>query len=370
MKDSNPQSSARARGRATTKDVAEAAGVSLGTVDRVLNRRGRVSGETASRVEAAARELSFAPNRTASNLSRARTHVFAAVLPMPEQDGGYWNLIVRGIERALEELDYVEVEFLFYDRFDPVSFERLASGLIHQDTDGVILAPSIEPAARDLLEKIDPRTVVLIDGDLPGSGVLTAISQDSIESGLIAGKLLDLLCPGGRLLSVTVGVDDHHLQLRRKGFERYFAALSERSYGSGQRTDSSAGRSAPSGRRLEHLVISDAGDWASLAAWLGSHDSVDGIFVTNAAAHEVIRRLPDGVSPRIVGYDLIAENARAVQEGRIDFIINQQPEHQGYQALVAIHRARALGETVPDVVRMPIDIVMRENLDFHPVTGD
>ena len=342
------------------KDVANAAGVSIGTVDRVLNKRGRVANETISRVEAVARDLNFAPNRTASSLSRARTHVFVAVLPMPEQDGGYWNLIVQGMERAIEELDYVEVEFLFYDRFDPASFERLATGLTHQQPDGVILAPSIESPARSLVEQVDPRMVVLIDGDLPDSGVLTTISQDSIESGLLAGKLLDLLCPGeSRLLSVTVGVDDHHLQLRRKGFERYFAAIAD------------AGQPQ---RPLEHLVITDSRDWAQLDAWFTGAGgrtpggAVSGIFVTNAAAHEVVTRRPDALVTRIVGYDLIPENARALQEGRIDFIINQQPENQGYQALLAIHRARVLGEPVADVIRMPIDIVMRENLDFHPLS--
>ncbi|TVQ95968.1 MAG: sugar ABC transporter substrate-binding protein, partial [Spirochaetaceae bacterium] len=251
---------------------------------------------------------------------------------------------------------------LFYDRFDPASFERLTAGLMHQSPDGVILAPSIETAARGLVERIDPRMVVLIDGDLPDVGVLTTISQDSIESGLLAGKLLDLLCPnGGRLLSVTVGVDDHHLQLRRKGFERYFAAIDE--------------EGTPK-RLLEHLVIADTRDWASLDAWFAGPgaagpeglESVAGIFVTNAAAHEVVARLPAAVLPRIVGYDLIPENARALQEGTVDFIINQQPENQGYQALVAIHRARVMGEPVSDVIRMPIDIVMRENLDFHPLS--
>ena len=358
-------SSARKRARAKMKDVANAAGVSIGTVDRVLNKRGRVANETISRVEAVARDLNFAPNRTASSLSRARTHVFVAVLPMPEQDGGYWNLIVQGMERAIEELDYVEVEFLFYDRFDPASFERLATGLTHQQPDGVILAPSIESPARSLVEQVDPRMVVLIDGDLPDSGVLTTISQDSIESGLLAGKLLDLLCPEGRrLLSVTVGVDDHHLQLRRKGFERYFAAIAD------------AGRPQ---RPLEHLVIADSRDWVRLDSWFavqgasghagaGRDRVIEGVFVTNAAAHEVVARLPDELVPRIVGYDLIPENARALQEGKIDFIINQQPENQGYQALLAIHRARVLGEPVADVIRMPIDIVMRENLDFHPLS--
>ena len=75
---------------ATMKDVALLAGVSIGTVDRVFHNRGRFSQDTARRVWDAARSLRFQPNRVASNLSRAEHYTLLALLPHPDQDGGFW----------------------------------------------------------------------------------------------------------------------------------------------------------------------------------------------------------------------------------------------------------------------------------------
>ena len=338
--------------RAKMKDVAQAAGVSIGTVDRVLHRRGRVARETIRRVEHAAAELRFSPNPAASQLSRSTFHVFLVVLPMPEQDGGYWQLVVRGVQRALSELapHAVETEFLYYDRFNPQSLLRLIPGLVHQQATGVVLAPAIEEPARALVEQLPPKTVVLIDGELPDDRVLATIAQDSRESGVLAGKLLDLSAGARRFLSVTVGQDDYHLQIRRQGFESYFASPAVRALQS-----------------LEHLDIRDDRAWADLERWFQREERPEGIFVTNAAAHRVVERLPRGYRPRIVGYDLISENARCLRDGAVEFILNQQPENQGYQGIYTLYRHRVLNEEVESRLRMPIDVIMRENMSYHTI---
>ena len=69
---SNPvEDAGGARSRATMRDVAALAGVSLKTVSRVVNRETGVSDELISRVERAAEQLDYRPNLTASNLRRA-----------------------------------------------------------------------------------------------------------------------------------------------------------------------------------------------------------------------------------------------------------------------------------------------------------
>ena len=67
--------------RATIEDVAEAAGVSVATVDRVLNGRAAVRPKTAARVEQAVRRLSYQPDRLAARLARGREYRFCFVLP-------------------------------------------------------------------------------------------------------------------------------------------------------------------------------------------------------------------------------------------------------------------------------------------------
>ena len=67
--------------RATIEDVAEAAGVSVATVDRVLNGRAAVRPKTAEKVEQAIRRLNYQPDRLAARLARAREYASASSCP-------------------------------------------------------------------------------------------------------------------------------------------------------------------------------------------------------------------------------------------------------------------------------------------------
>ena len=70
-----------ARLKATLQDVARTAGVSLATVDRVVNRRDGVRGKTVARVEAALAKLGYRPDAAAARLARNQTFRFAFILP-------------------------------------------------------------------------------------------------------------------------------------------------------------------------------------------------------------------------------------------------------------------------------------------------
>ena len=68
-------------GRSTIEDVARQAGVSIATVDRVLNGRAAVRPNTVERVEKAVRLLNYQPDRLAARLARGRDYRFCFVLP-------------------------------------------------------------------------------------------------------------------------------------------------------------------------------------------------------------------------------------------------------------------------------------------------
>lgn len=68
-------------GKPTVHDIAEEAGVSLATVDRVLNERPGVRSLTAQRVHKAIDKLGYVRDVHAANLARGRHYRFAFVLP-------------------------------------------------------------------------------------------------------------------------------------------------------------------------------------------------------------------------------------------------------------------------------------------------
>jgi LacI family transcriptional regulator len=136
-------------GVSTLKVVASQAGVSLATAARVLRGDPTLSVRKATRerVEAAARDLDYRPNRVASGLRTRRTGSIAIVLPDPQNL--MWGETLRAIERAAGERDYVVVvadahgptldptqlgRFVFEGRMDGllVAFATIADELVEQ----------------------------------------------------------------------------------------------------------------------------------------------------------------------------------------------------------------------------------------------
>src|SRR5215813_3658756 len=75
----NPSSRTRRVEKLTIKQVAEAAGVSVMTVSRVLNNRPDVSSATRKRIQQIIDELGYAPNAMASSLRQGRSNTLGIV---------------------------------------------------------------------------------------------------------------------------------------------------------------------------------------------------------------------------------------------------------------------------------------------------
>src|SRR5205814_4567434 len=89
--------------RATIREVASAAGVSIATVSRVLNGRPDVAPATRDAVMRAVRDQGFTTNRTARALSGGRTGFVGVTLPLIE--AAYFARILAGTAEALHEQD-------------------------------------------------------------------------------------------------------------------------------------------------------------------------------------------------------------------------------------------------------------------------
>lgn len=80
----------------TTKQIAQRAGVSVGTVSHVLNRSATVSGSLRKRVEDVVRELDYQPSQLARGLRRRSTDLLGVIIP--DITNPYFPRLVRGVE--------------------------------------------------------------------------------------------------------------------------------------------------------------------------------------------------------------------------------------------------------------------------------
>ena len=94
----------------TINEIAEKAGVSIGTVDRVIHNRGRVSPETISKVKKIIEDSGFTPNPLARQLALNKPVRIGVLLPKLKSDSAYWNLIYSGIQKAIDELKLLAME--------------------------------------------------------------------------------------------------------------------------------------------------------------------------------------------------------------------------------------------------------------------
>jgi LacI family transcriptional regulator len=122
-------------GRATIRDIASLAGVSIATVSRVLNDRPDVAAETREAVLEVVRAHGFSTNRSARALSAGRTGIVGVTLPIVH--AAYFAFILSGASEALYEQDMRAI--LCPTLHQHEREVNLLDRLMHGTTDGAIL---------------------------------------------------------------------------------------------------------------------------------------------------------------------------------------------------------------------------------------
>lgn len=128
--------------KVTIVEVAEKAGVSLGTVSRVMNNDSHVAPETRERVSAVMREMGYVANRQARGLKGSRTHVIGVLAP--DLGTGYIGEILHGIdsELGLNQFDLM----LFTTHRTAVKEANYVANMVQGMVDGLLVVLPRNPA--------------------------------------------------------------------------------------------------------------------------------------------------------------------------------------------------------------------------------
>ena len=175
-------------------DIARLANVSVGTVDRVIHNRGRVSEENIRRVKEIMEQVGYRPNLIARSLAVKKPCHLVALIP-GFRTGDYWSAMEYGIRRAEEEWESygVKVSVLTFDQYSKVSFEQAVSRLqeMPETVDGVIVGTLFKEAVIQLSEHLDAREIpyVYVDSDIEEQGRLAYYGTDSVAGGEIGARM-------------------------------------------------------------------------------------------------------------------------------------------------------------------------------------
>lgn len=183
------------------RDVAQRAGVSVGTVSNVLNRPDEVSTESVERVSRAIEELGYIRNDAARKL-RAGVSTTVGFVVLDGQNP-FFNDVVRGAE---DEASRDGIAILYGNTDDDVSRERMYLDLFEeQQVRGVLIAPHGDITAR--LQRLRARGIaaVLVDR-FSGDGRFSSVSVDSVAGGRMA--VAHLIETGRRRIAFVGGPFD------------------------------------------------------------------------------------------------------------------------------------------------------------------
>ncbi len=351
----------KAINRTRIKDIALKANVSIGTVDRVIHKRGEVSEATRNKILTIINEMEYQPNILASTLASKKTFSFALLFPEPISSESYWNKPMIGVRKAFQEIQQygVNISIHLFKQTDTRTFKREAELILNNNPEGVVLAPFFSRESKEFIAELKKRAIpyVFIDSNIKDSDKLSYIGQDSFQSGTLAAKLLDYSIPENAsilILNFAKERDNmNHLVQREKGFYEYFNA-----------------NSSSAKKKLITLEITDPTDitcQAKITDLLKSNSDIKGIFVTNSQVYYLARLIEEtnlsGI--RVIGHDLINENIHFLKKGIIDFLICQRPEEQGYRAIITLFENLVLKKEVNNENYTSIDIITKENLDYY-----
>ncbi len=332
--------------------------MSIGTVDRVLHNRGEVAESTKKKILKIIEELDYKPNILASTLASKKSAIFATLFPEPPSAEGYWNKPFIGVKKRIAEIRQygVKIQPYTFSQSAPESFVKETEKILKLQPDGVVLAPFFKKEATHFIQQLKENNIpfVFIDSEIQRAGHLSYIGQNSYQSGLVSGKLLDLILPVGNILVIHFAKEmdnQNHLTQREMGFYDWFKSNKENKH------------------QLFTKEVADTRDtqWMEpIKAFIKKRD-IKGIFVTNSKVFYIGYFIEQMNLPgiKVIGHDLLKENVEFLKKGVVQFLICQRPEEQGYSAINKLFRHVVQKQSISKKNYTSIDIITKENVDYY-----
>jgi LacI family transcriptional regulator len=280
------------------------------------------------------------------------------LLPQPPSKEGYWNKPFIGVQKRIAELKQfgVQIQSFTFSQTDRTEFVREAEKILELKPDGIILAPFYKKESLEFIEKLKKQNIpfVFIDSEIKNAGQISYIGQDSYQSGLVSGKLLDLMLPEGNILIIHFAKEmdnQNHLVEREKGFYDWYKINNRTMH------------------QLFTCEVPDTNDenWMEKVKAIIDEKQVKGIFVTNSKVFFVGRLIEkyNLIDLKIIGHDLVKWNIEFLRKGIVQFLICQRPEEQGYNAINKLFRFIVEKNNISEQNYTSIDIITKENIDFY-----
>lgn len=342
---------------ATIKEIAKLAGVSRGTVDRVLNNRPGVKPDTEAEIRRIAVEVGYSPNLAGRILAGRKKNIKLAFISFDAPQYSFFRDVCDAAEKKAAELEGLGVTVNFYlvRGVTEQDFLDLFAKIEADGVDGVATTPMVMPLFEDFLHRMRAKGVpfVFYNIDAYEKDRLCYIGCDYVKAGRVAAGLT-ALCIGG---AGKVGILTH-------------CDSDNQSY-----QDRMAGYVSEISSRYPNITLLNGGaptvfsqdDYSAVEELVRTHPELGAVYVVNLGDYSVCQIAHDAATGRtlnIITNDFVPTQRRMLNDGVISATLGQQPEVQGASSLQTLYENLIFG-LVPecDKCYTELNIYISQNTD-------
>lgn len=342
------------------KDIARAAGVSVATVDRVLNERPGVHERTAALVRAVMEQMVADQIASPRQVARRSTEEALSPLPvltvdvvLPEGTNLFIELLAEAFAREghLRKSESVHLRVHRLDVFEPAAFAS-ALNRIGEHSSGVIVIALDHPLTREAIRRLDCHHVptITLATDIASCPRFAYVGVDNRAAGRTAGLLMGRLLKArsGKIALIAGSRSFRGHEERGMGFraliEEEFPSLDIVGVREGHDED-------VENIELMQDLVASVPDLIGVYSIGAGNRGIGQVLVDSGAAGNVI----------FIGHELTTETRHLLLHNVMDAAIVQDPDQEVIAALdLMIGRLREDHDRAPQPIK--IEVVLRENL--------
>ncbi|GLU28421.1 MULTISPECIES: LacI family DNA-binding transcriptional regulator [Brucella/Ochrobactrum group] len=337
----------------TVHDIARTAGVSLATVDRVLNDRPGVRAKTRTRVTDAMNALGYVRDVGAANLARSRLYQFDFILP--DNENTFMQNLRAELEAATERglSERVLINLVLVPAFDEAALVKALNDSAERKPDGVAFVAVDTDPVREACAKLTEAGIhaVTLVSDLGRSTRAHYVGIDNGAAGRTSARLLGLFASGtiGPIAVIAGSLKVHDHQERFEGFKK------------AMETDFPDREILPvlegfdEGARVEKLALE----------LLKGQRDLAGIYNLGAGNSGLVRALAafqDHKRPLVIAHERDGITSQALKDGLVHAVLAQDAGHEIRSAVRVLKATADRLAIVQGQEHIRIEIFLKDNL--------
>lgn len=319
---------------ATIKEIAALAGVSRGTVDRVLNNRGSVNPATAEKINEIAKALDYKPNKAGLVLAAQKKKLKLGVI-LFSADNPFFADVLKGVNEKAQDLAGYNCTVLV--KQIPINVDaqlRAIDELMCEEVCGIALAPHNDDRIRIRINELYQQgiPVITLNTDIENSRRIAYVGSHYTKSGATAAGLLKLMMHDEVHIGIITGASDILCHTERiAGFTETLKPYQD---------------------RMHIVSVVETHDdeiesYEQTALLLKAHPEINALFFAAGGVYGGCRAISSlGLSTKLcaIAFDKADTTEQFLQEGILSAVICQQPHTQGKKPLELLFAYLTSGE--------------------------